>query len=238
VNATPPLRRARPLLGTLVEVGCGDVAQANAAFDAVERVQRLMSRFDAGSDLGRFQALGAGESLVVDPWTAEVLRAAGELQRASGGLFDVTLGSAPAGWALDGNRLHKLTADVRLDLGGIAKGYAVDRAVEALQVAGGTAGWVNAGGDLRVFGELDLPIRLRDERSGGVREFGTLRDGALATSHLAPYARSRHSVPHVDAHVSVIAPECLWADALTKLVAAGQCPPELLAAHDAHACLH
>jgi thiamine biosynthesis lipoprotein len=105
--------------------------------------------------------------------------------------------------------------------------------VEALQRAGATRGWVNAGGDLRAFGDLELPIRLRDETSGGVREFGQLRDGALATSRFGADAHSRLTaraatgcIPTDDdgreapaLHLSVVAPRCIWADALTKVVA-------------------
>jgi thiamine biosynthesis lipoprotein len=203
------IRRARPMLGTLVEVGLDDGTAFDAAFDAVARVQRCMSRFDATSDIGRFNALPAGAGIEVDAWTAEVLAAAQSLHDDSRGVFDISLGSEPGGWSLHGRRLVKRHPAVRLDLGGIAKGDALDRAVGALQAAGATRGWVNAGGDLRVFGDLSLPLRLRDEARGGVREFGRLSDGAFATS-------LRDGV-----QVSVAAPRGLWADALTKLAPAG-----------------
>jgi thiamine biosynthesis lipoprotein len=205
-------RRARPLLGTLVEVGIqADEASAvamEAAFSAVARVQACMSRFDADSDIGRFNALPAGGAITVDPWTAQVLQAAQILQHESGGRFDISLGSGPQGWRLAEGRVHKLLQDTRLDLGGIAKGFAVDVAIGALMAHGIAAGWVNAGGDLRVFGPIELPIQLRDEVRGGTVPMGMLCDGALCTSHFPS-----------GAHVSVAAPQCLWADALTKLVA-------------------
>jgi thiamine biosynthesis lipoprotein len=233
-------RRARPLLGTLVEVG-GPGLGIEAAFEAVARVQSRMSRFDAASDIGRFNAMAAPGLIEIDPWTAEVLGAAAELQQASAGLFDISLGSGPGGWRCEGLRLHKLAPQVQLDLGGIAKGFAVDRAVDALRSQGARSGWVNAGGDLRVFGDIELPIRLRDEGEGGVREFGSLADGALATSRFGADARSRAWHPSLDvrAHVSVVAPACLWADALTKLIAvAGRADHALLHRHGARAWLH
>lgn len=235
-------RRARPLLGTLVEIGCDSAASAEAAveaaFAAIDEVQRGMSRFEPGSDIARFNGLAADEAIAVCEDTAHVLQSALYLRDATDGLFDVSLGSAPFGWTLRGTVLCKLDAHARLDLGGIAKGHAVDRAIEALQHAGASRGWVNAGGDLRVFGDLALPVRLRDEASGGVRDFGTLADGALATSHLSPDARSQHARADVSAHVSVIAPRCLWADALTKVVSGGQYRPSLLQAYDARAWHH
>src|SRR5258706_317271 len=81
--------------------------------------QACLSRFEAGSDIGRFHALAAGKSLTVRCYTAEVLAAAHSLHEASDGLFDVTLRSSPGGWSCDGMRLHKLCDEVRLDLGGI-----------------------------------------------------------------------------------------------------------------------
>ena len=158
-----------------------------------------------------------------------MLDAAAELCEASAGLFDISLGTGRDGWSCDGFVLRKLRAGVRLDLGGIAKGHAVDVAIVALQRAGVDAGWVNAGGDLRVFGELPLPIDLRDEQAGGVRRFATLQDGAFATSLIAGTAR----------HASVAAERCLWADALTKVVAlSGDARHALVAAHGAQAWLH
>ena len=237
-------RRARPLLGTLVEVGLDadtDPLAFDAAFDAVSKVQSCMSRFEAGSDLARFHALSVDDTITVDESTAEVLRAALALHADSQGLFDVALGSAHRGWTCTDRRLTRLDAGVRLDLGGIAKGYAVDRAVSALQHTGCKAGWVNAGGDLRVFGDIELPISLRDEVRGGASPFGRLSDGALATSHFGSHARSvAWSVSgSCKAHVTVVAPRCLWADALTKVVALSGDPQHpLLARHDARAWVH
>jgi FAD:protein FMN transferase len=237
-------RRARPLLGTLVEVGLDARVGAgafDAAFDAVSKVQSRMSRFEPASDLARFHALPAGAAITVDEGTAAVLHAALALQAQSDGLFDIALGSAKSGWHCEARRLTKLDAGVRLDLGGIAKGYAVDRAVDALRDMGCEAGWVNAGGDLRVFGAVELPVSLRDEKRGGARHFGHLSDGALATSRFGQHARSAawSGSKHCDAHVTVVAPRCLWADALTKVVAlSGNVQHPLLARHGAQAWIH
>lgn len=244
MNTTRWRRRARPLLGTLVEVGVASGAPdaaIEAAFAAVADVQRRMSRFDPASDIGRFNAASAGAVLEVDADTATVLAAAAQLHTQSGGLFDISLGRY-RGWQLDGRRLVKREAGTQLDLGGIAKGHAVDRAVAALREAGLAAGWVNAGGDLRAFGNVSVPIVLRDEHRGGARRFAALGDGAFATSDYRAAARARLHVagPAAPAaHVSVAAPACLWADALTKVVALTRDPAHpLLAAHNAVAWLH
>ena len=245
------VRRARPLLGTLVEVGlCGAAVTGDArwlaacdiAFDAIATVQSCLSRFECDSDIARFNAAAVGTWLDVQADTAIVLSAARQFFADSDGEFDVSLGSSPQGWILCGRRLHKLDAVARLDLGGIGKGHAVDRAVSALQRAGMVGGWVNAGGDLRSFGTATVAVKLRDERRGGVVEFGRLHDGAFATSCFGPDARCTLSTQRRAApwsHVSVAAASCLTADALTKVVAAsGDARHPLLARAGAQAWLH
>jgi thiamine biosynthesis lipoprotein len=211
--AAARVRRARPLLGTIVEIGVSDRAHASvaidAAFAAIADVESRLSRFACTSEVFRFNAARAGACIAVGVDARRVLAAAGALRDASDGLFDNSLGSGPRGWRCDPDGLHKLDDGVRIDLGGIGKGHAVDRGVAALLAAGAEGGWVNAGGDLRVFGAIEVPVDLRDENGGGVRRFATLADGAFATSRLAGAG-----------HASVAAPECLWADALTKVVLA------------------
>ena len=247
------LRRARPLLGTLVELGvpadtADPAAALAAAFGVIARLQQALSRFDDDSDLARFARLPVGHSLALRPAGARALHAAQALRQASGGLFDISLGSAPSGWRCQGSRLHKLSRAVQLDLGGIAKGLAVDEAVRTLRRAGCTAGWVNAGGDLRVFGPVALPLHLRNEQRGGVITIGSLAEGAFATSHYGSGSRSRLHAPAApgapraalaSCHVSVAAPRGLWADALTKVVAlSGDADHPLLARLGARAWLH
>ena len=270
-GASAWVRRARPLLGTFVELGVAagghgtEHAEQNertehamrAGFAAICEVQACLSRFEADSDIARFHALRAGNSMALREPGRAVFDAAQELRDASAGLFDISLGSAPYGWRVEGARLHKHDAAARLDLGGIAKGHAVDCAVRALQAHGCTAGWVNAGGDLRAFGGADVPVFLRDETTGGSAQFALLGDGAFATSHFAPGSRSRlagaagagsgsgsGSGPgkcsgSTPAYASVAAPLCLWADALTKLVALSlDARHPLLRRYDAVAWLH
>jgi FAD:protein FMN transferase len=241
-------RRARPLLGTLVELGVrsapGDQgATFEVAFAAVLEVQQALSRFNPDSDVSRFHALRCGQALRMRHATKAVLAAAWQLRLASDGAFDISLGTAPIGWRCEGDELVKLNADTRLDAGGIAKGYAVDAAVQALIDRGCTAGWVNAGGDLRAFGDVDVPVHVRDESTGGVRRFADLRQGAFATSHFDDGSRSRlvhgRHVPAARAHVSVAAPKCLWADALTKVVAIrGDTSDPILSRFRASAWMH
>ena len=238
-------RRARPLLGTLVEVGLvglidGPEGAHDAAFAAIAEVQSQLSRFEPASDIAWFNAARAGERRAIGPHTRAVLAAARVLGDETRDLFDITLGSGSQHWHVQGDALVKRHDDVAFDLGGIGKGYAVDHAIDALIACGCKAGWVNAGGDLRAFGDIDVPVSVRDEHGGGARPFAQLRDAAIATSRFGHGARSTLSAPGaIDAHVSVAAPLCLWADALTKLVAiSGDTAHPLLARHGAQAWLH
>ncbi len=233
------------------DAGCGVAAMAmDAAFARIAGIEAALSRFDPRSAVGRFNDAAAGAAIEVGDDARIVLDAAAALCAASDGLFDVTLGTGADAWACEGAWLRKRRAGVRLDLGGIAKGHAVDAAVDALRGAGIDAGWVNAGGDLRVFGALALPIDLRDEATGGGRRFAVLQDGAFATSWSAcppstamsvsqPAAAARVPPDPVARHASVAAERCLWADALTKIVAlSGDARHALLRAHGAQAWLH
>jgi thiamine biosynthesis lipoprotein len=209
------------MLGTLVDIGVPEREGAclHAAFQAMEQVQRLMSVHEAGSDLSRSHLAAVGEPTPIHAWTASVLQLARQLHAQTAGLFDVALGSGR--WMLstqgEADCLVRLDAHTRFDLGGIAKGFAVDQAVAAAQKAGASKVWVNAGGDLVARG-MAVPVCLRNEGGGGVRPWAVVEDGAMATSDFAPGARSVLSGGRYAVHVSVAAPYCLWADALTKVV--------------------
>jgi thiamine biosynthesis lipoprotein len=133
---------------------------------------------------------------------------------------------------LPGNEIRFADPSVKIDLGGIAKGFAVDCAVEALQRQGITDGLVNAGGDLRVFGPCSYAVDVRNPRQPECTMFRVvLGTGALASSgaQFDP-VRSRHvlssavidparAMPaHLISGATVCAPRCLIADALTKVV--------------------
>lgn len=233
-------------MGTLVEIGVpADQEQLLPGLWAVlDTVHARMSMFDAASDLSRLHATRAGVPIAVHPWTAAVLHLAQAWHRACPA-FDVALGTGA--WRIQGEQASRLDDDTRLDLGGLAKGWAVDRVFDAARQAGLMRLWVNAGGDLRVAG-LDLPIHLRDERQGGAWPWGHLSEGAMATSDFRPGARASLWSPDASPdqaqrqYLSVIADACATADALTKVVAAwGLHDPRtqvLLRTHRAQAWVH
>lgn len=245
-----PVERIRPLLGTLVLIrvdeggGGGDVAAAIArGFAAIAHVHRVMSAQAADSDLAAIARAGGGAAVTVDRATAACLRAALRLAAASDGLFDPVLPGDGASWrdlALAGRRV-RVARRLRLDLSGIAKGYAVDRACAALRAAGVRRAIVNAGGDLAVLGG-GYRIRLAPGHAAPAAVVALDR-GALASSDVATAWADRGAAQHRDGRsgaaapagfVSVVAPRCRDADALTKIVlVAGAAALPLLARHRA-----
>ncbi|MGY3239061.1 MULTISPECIES: FAD:protein FMN transferase [unclassified Bradyrhizobium] len=242
------MRRARPLLGTFVEIEAAGLAEpvleraVDAAFAAIERVHRLMSFHDPDSDLSRLNRHGVSGPVAVDPWTMKVLHRARILFDATEGLFDCAVGyeamrrgllpsqglddieggTFSAVSFLSDNRI-RFSTRVGLDLGGIAKGFAVDRAIAMLRAHGVRGALVNAGGDMRVIGETAQPVYIRCGRDDGhVMQAGLLRNAAIATSaadgtvRKGPLPTSELSPP--DAAYSVVARTCLLADALTKVL--------------------
>lgn len=250
------VRRARPLLGTLVEIALEGAHEsrlhhaANAAFDAVERVHRLMSFHSETSDVTRLNRHARAAPVAVAPDTWKVLDLAGRVSRATDGVFDITVGRQ----MMEHNALPRMTTalldrnasfrDIELlpghhvffrralaiDLGGIAKGYAIDCAIDALRVHDGIAGTVNAGGDLRVFGRHAFSVQIRQPyRPSTIGATATLHDAALATSARYPSSCGL-TVSGVMIHprdaglprglrsASVRAATCALADALAKAV--------------------
>jgi thiamine biosynthesis lipoprotein len=246
------IRRCRPLLGTFVDVACqGSPEDVDCAFGVVEKVHRLMSFHDPSSDVTRMNRHASHQSVKVHPWTWCVLKCAQEFSSRSNGVFDITIApelvkldflptlhnpfEASGRWkdiVLEDECVVRFRRRVIIDLGGIAKGFAVDRAVETLKGNGVAGGVVNAGGDLRILGAASQFVHVRHPAEP-MRIAGTvrLRDGAMASSGIyfgCRRFRGQYMGPLVNGRsrqfarellsVSVAAPECMIADALTKIV--------------------
>ena len=153
---------------------------AKAAFDRIHVLNGILSDYDPQSELRRLcETAGRGKAVPVSRDLCSVLHRAEAVSRQSGGAFDVTVGPLVRLWRrairrrifpsderLDEARplvdyrlvrldeenrsVELLKPGMRLDLGGIAKGYAVDEALAALAKAGITRALVDAGGDIRL----------------------------------------------------------------------------------------
>jgi len=234
------VERCRPYLGTFVTIEAESDAAIEAGFAAIERIHGLMSAHEAGSELSRLNRSSAEDPVSLSPDTLAVLERAQHWHRASDGLFDPALagrsarqrGALPlhpgqpepeadfSALAFDGSNAW-LIEPALIDLGGIAKGHAVDMAIAAMKQAGATSGMVNAGGDLAAFGEpraIHVHHPLHDRPMVEI----LLQDRALATSagHVSNGTLDFDHLPgRADQFISVTieAQNAIDADALTKI---------------------
>ena len=244
------LARCQPSLGTYVEISVsGDVSEdelifaSNAAFLKIKLVQSLMSFHDEESELTRINRYAAREPVPISLETKFVLEQALWLSEKTDGLFDITV--APklvASKALPNHNFDlsptgtwrdivivdnevRFTKPLLLDLGGIAKGYAVDQAINAVDDSINIT--VNAGGDLRMRPWRGNQVEVRHPRSPHSESIQIqMKNRAVATS--ATYYSENGVVivskepsasinPNENISVSVFAKDCLLADALTKV---------------------
>lgn len=186
---------------------------AQAAFDEIARLEALLSSYDPKSDVSRISS-SAPSMVKVSPEVAEVTEAALKVARLSDGAFDPTVGALKEVWGYSGERgvvpsveevkrylplvdYRKVTVDKEgsrvglgekgmvLNLGGVAKGYIVKRAAEALKRAGVRRGIIHAGGDMTVFqtGTVEpFTIGVQNPRAKKLLGTVSLSNGAVATS--------------------------------------------------------
>lgn len=253
------IRRCQPLLGTFVEMtldGASDKALhqvVGKAFQLIACVQKLMGFHDCDSDVSRLNRCAHVAPLRVHPWTMHVIECALTLSRETDGAFDITVAPQLVKWgylpdhAAAGTQPHvgrwqqiellpdchiRFHGSLQIDLGGIAKGFAVDKAIEWLATRGINHATVNAGGDLRVLGHSGPPLVIRDPvRPQAIHHSAEMLRPAAATSasyfarknvgsgQVVPILHPRSGRPlKNNASVTVFSPTCLEADALTKVV--------------------
>ena len=232
---------------------------------AIRKVEARMSSWLEDSEISRLARAPVGKSLPLAPETLEVLSVAREACRETGGAFDVTCSPVIRLWRdaagknrppddsqllqareqsswdlfeLGDGRAARLGPEACLDLGGIAKGHAIDRAVEILKREGLQGGLVDIGGDLACFG---LPpagqfwiVDIQNPFDSSVLIKLRLVEGAVCTS--GDYARPIIIGPRRYSHiinpasgrptdalpsVTVFAPKArtadIWATALSVL---------------------
>jgi FAD:protein FMN transferase len=262
-NRSP--RRLRIALGTWVaiepraaqaalagEQAAIEQAAVKAAYAAIGVIEQTMHPTRPGSELSRINAVPLNTAIRVRPDLWHLLQLAQRLHFLTDGIFDPCLPEQPG--RLSDVELRPASvlvchARVTIDLGGMAKGHAIDRAIETLREHGCASGLVNAGGDLRVFGDHAETILLRQSQSSidamaatapmasGPQEFIyhpiQLQNAALAVSDLDATDRPIEHQGYynhtgrepVRRFAAVVAQQAAIADALTKCVLL--CNPEL-----------
>ena len=192
------------------------------AFAEIHKVDELMSDYKDDSEISRANRDAAQTAVHLSQSTYEVLQRSIEFSKLTDGAFDVTVGPLVDLFRTEKDKqvlpsedeiaqakskvgFEKLKLDdksktvqfaiegMRLDLGGIAKGYAVDKAVEAMQTCGAIGGMVDLGGDIRCFGTplkgkkhwiigLQNPNLEKDTTGRNIVLKLKLTNGAVATS--------------------------------------------------------
>lgn len=244
------INRCKSLLGTYVDVQVkGDFEDnelldiSSKVFDRIEKIQDLLSFHDENSELSYINSNAYYHSCKISKEMKDVLEVAIELGDLTDGMYDITIASelVKNGFLpdlsfrsdknssykdikVDGNQV-KFYKRLQIDLGGIAKGYAVD---QGLAVANNydVKIIINAGGDIASNNWQSEEIDIRSPRPGNIDlKRVKMKDRAVATS--ASYYFNENKNPIISPKskemigdrrsVSVFAPNCMIADALTKV---------------------
>jgi thiamine biosynthesis lipoprotein len=195
----------------------GAAAAFESVFREFDRLEALMSVWRDGSDVARLNEAAGRQAVQVSRETRDVLREARQLSELTGGKFDVTFGALSGLWKFDHDQdnvvpdaraVHRrlplvdysrveiddragtaflARAGMRVHLGGIGKGYAVDRAAALLRGRGIRDFMIQAGGDLYVAGrrgDRAWRVAIRDPRGPAERSFAALdlSDATFSTS--------------------------------------------------------
>jgi thiamine biosynthesis lipoprotein len=192
----------------------GDLA-VQAAFDEIKRLEQLLSTWRSDSELSRVNAEAGRQPVRVSQETLELVARSLEMAQLTHGGFNIALGPAVEAWSVteqqripDDKELQQLKPLVdwtsiqvnkeagtiylprkgmRIDVGGIGKGYAADRAVEQMKRAGAMGGVIALSGDIKTFGLLPdrnwFPVGIRHPRvDGGLIAMIDLKDEAISTA--------------------------------------------------------
>jgi len=207
----PLYRDTRVLMGTFVEVVSTDARAQKIAFDEIKRIEDLLSKYRPESEISRLNRAG---KLQVSAETFALLKTCKEFSAATDGAFDVSVGALVDLWGFTDKKfrvpseqeiaaaLAKVGSDkiilnesgttvefsspgLKIDLGAVAKGYAVDRSIEKIKQAGINSCLINAGGQVYCLGNnrgRPWKVAIKNPRGRGVVGFLELHDAAVATS--------------------------------------------------------
>ena len=185
------------------------------AFDEIKRLEQLLSTWRPDSELSQVNAEAGRQPVQVSQETVKLIIRSLEIAQLTHGGFNIALGPAVEAWSVterqyipDGAELQRLKPLVnwtsiqvneqartiylphkgmRIDVGGIGKGYAADRAVEKMKRAGAMGGVVALSGDIKAFGiqpdRRGFPVGIRHPRQeGGLIAVIDLKDEAVSTA--------------------------------------------------------
>jgi thiamine biosynthesis lipoprotein len=208
----PLYQETQFIMGTFVEVKSSDVRAAAIVFDEFKKLDAIFNLFDRNSELSR---LNDAQKAVVSEPLYDVMQQAQDFYRRTDGAFDVTVGPVSLLWKkaiasktlpdprvvaetlslvgadfiyLDSKtrEVALLKSGMRIDLGGIAKGFALDQAVKKLRAAKIDSALINAGGNVFCLGtnhHAPWRVGVQDPfHEGKVLDELVLTDAAAATA--------------------------------------------------------
>lgn len=176
--------------------GAATQGAINAAFDEIARIESMMSHWRDDSELARVNQMAGLQPVEVAPELLEVVKRGIGVSRMTGGAFDITIETVSRLWQIEGEEpkvpskeaikdalgrvgyrhvqldegkgtIFLDEPDIRIGLGGVAKGYAVDRAIAVLRKRGIRSAMISAGGDMALLGkdgEQPWRIGVKDPR--------------------------------------------------------------------------
>lgn len=250
-------KQTRYLMGTVLELAChADERTARramtAAFAEVARLESLLSTYRPESEISRVNREAAKRPIAVSKETIECVAAALAMARQTGGAFDPTLkrdGHEHVVIDRERSTIRFTKGGLSLDLGGIGKGFALDRAAKALEAHGASQALLNFGGQMLA---LDPPpgadgwiAAVRDPRNP-TELIGGYSLARASVSTTATYERGDHIIdPRTGAAANgalaatMCAPSATEADALSTAldVLGGDAAAELVGAGPGRAAL-
>jgi len=208
----------------------GNNKDVDAAFSEIKKLDNLLSDYNPKSEISEINNMAGEKAVKVNPQVIEVLEIAKNIASETGGVFDPTIGALTIGvyrfgresddepnienidkakslvnykdLIIDGDSVYLKRKGMMIDLGGIGKGYAVEKAVTVLKERGIKRGVVSLSGDLKVFGnEMEIAIK----NPGSPRAIATFTTGGhnLAISTSGSYERSVNVKGEVYHHLIV-----------------------------------
>ena len=245
------ITRCQALLGTYVEINISAsksddqlVEMSNKAFVRIKEIETLMSFHDKNSELSYLNKEAFKGPCSISPEMKEVLSQALSLSAKTDGIYDISI--APKLMEQDllphhdpysdindfkgswkdinlKDNIVEFNKDIQIDLGGIAKGYAIDQALSLIEDSDSNIS-INAGGDLVMSDWQSKTARIKFSNKGDHIDIDMHRK-ALASS-ACYYLNGKSAIispltqkPVLsDDTISVFANNCMLADALTKVV--------------------